>query len=74
MALLRMDHVGVVVDDLPAAVAFFEELGLEPEGKALVEGGWVDRIVALDGVRADIVMLCYLRGPAGIIELAQKLG
>jgi catechol 2,3-dioxygenase-like lactoylglutathione lyase family enzyme len=57
MALLRMDHVGVVVDDLPAAVAFFEELGLEREGEALVEGPWVDRIIALDGVRADIVML-----------------
>jgi catechol 2,3-dioxygenase-like lactoylglutathione lyase family enzyme len=57
MALLRMEHIGVVVDDLPAAIAFFEELGLELEGEVLVEGRWVDRIVALDGVRADIVML-----------------
>jgi catechol 2,3-dioxygenase-like lactoylglutathione lyase family enzyme len=57
MAVLRMDHVGVVVDDLPVAVAFFSELGLEPGGATPVEGDWVDRIIGLQGVRADIVML-----------------
>jgi hypothetical protein len=41
----RMDHVGVVVDDLEAAIAFFVELGMELEGEAPVEGGWVDRVV-----------------------------
>ena len=38
-----MDHVGIVVDDLAAAIAFFVELGLELEGEATVEGEWVDR-------------------------------
>ncbi|MCC9312291.1 VOC family protein [Kitasatospora sp. RB6PN24] len=57
MALLRMDNVGIVVDDLEAAVAFFAELGMELEGQALVEGPWVDGVVGLDGVRSDIVMM-----------------
>jgi len=53
----RMDNVGIVVDDLKAATAFFVELGLELEGEATVEGRWVDRVVGLDGVRGEIVML-----------------
>lgn len=53
----RMDHVGFVVDDLAAAVAFFVELGLEPEGEATVEGDWVDQLIGLDGVRADMVVV-----------------
>jgi catechol 2,3-dioxygenase-like lactoylglutathione lyase family enzyme len=57
MAILRMDHVGVVVDDLEAATAFFLELGLELEGEAAVEGRWVDRVVRLDDVRVDIAMV-----------------
>jgi catechol 2,3-dioxygenase-like lactoylglutathione lyase family enzyme len=52
-----MDNVGIVVDDLKVAVAFFVELGLELEGESTVEGQWVDRIVGLDGVRNDIAML-----------------
>ncbi|MBV8081610.1 MAG: VOC family protein [Candidatus Eremiobacteraeota bacterium] len=52
-----MDNVGIVVEDLKAAVAFFEELGLELEGETTVEGRWVDRVVGLDGVRSDIVMM-----------------
>ena len=55
--LQRMDNVGIVVDDLKAATAFFVELGLELEAEATVEGRWVDRIVGLDGVRSDIAML-----------------
>jgi len=55
--LERMDNVGIVVDDLKAATAFFVELGLELEGEATVQGRWVDRIVGLDGVRSDIAML-----------------
>ena len=57
MAIQRMDHVSVVVDDLEAATAFFTELGMELEGEAPVEGRWVDRINGLDGVRVDIVMM-----------------
>jgi catechol 2,3-dioxygenase-like lactoylglutathione lyase family enzyme len=52
-----MDHVGVVVDDLPAAIEFFGELGLELDGRASVGGEWVDRIVALDGVQAELAMV-----------------
>jgi catechol 2,3-dioxygenase-like lactoylglutathione lyase family enzyme len=57
MAIQRMDHVSVVVDDLEAAVGFFVELGMEVEAKAPIEGPWVDRINGLDGVRVDIVMM-----------------
>jgi catechol 2,3-dioxygenase-like lactoylglutathione lyase family enzyme len=57
MMIQRMDNVGIVVDDLAAATAFFVELGLELEGEATVEGRRVDRIVGLDGVRSDIAML-----------------
>jgi catechol 2,3-dioxygenase-like lactoylglutathione lyase family enzyme len=52
-----MDNVGIVVDDLRSAIAFFVELGLELEGEATVEGPSVDRIVGLDGVRSDVAML-----------------
>jgi len=52
-----MDHVGIVVDDLEAATEFFVELGFEPRGSGQVEGRWVDRIVALDGVRVDFAMM-----------------
>jgi catechol 2,3-dioxygenase-like lactoylglutathione lyase family enzyme len=57
MAILRMDHVGVVVEDLAAAVAFFVELGLELEGEAAVGGDWADQLLGLDGVRADIAVV-----------------
>ena len=53
----RMDNVGIVVDDLAGAIAFFVELGLELEGEATVEGESVDRVVGLDGVRSDIATL-----------------
>ncbi|WP_435588507.1 VOC family protein [Micromonospora chalcea] len=52
-----MDHVSVVVDDLPAAIAFFTELGMEVEGEMPVEGAWVDRVNGIDGVRVDIAMM-----------------
>ena len=52
-----MDHVGIVVDDLAATTAFFLELGLELQGERQVEGGWVDRVVGLEGVRAEIAMV-----------------
>jgi catechol 2,3-dioxygenase-like lactoylglutathione lyase family enzyme len=57
MTLLRMDNVLVVVDDLEAAIAFFAELGMELEGRATVDGAWVDRIVGLDGVRSEVATM-----------------
>ncbi len=52
-----MDNVSIVVDDLAAATAFFIELGLELDGETAVEGRWVDRVVGLDDVRADIAIV-----------------
>jgi catechol 2,3-dioxygenase-like lactoylglutathione lyase family enzyme len=57
MALQRMDNVLIVVEDIEAAKAFFAELGMELEGEHLVEGPMVDRVIGLDGVRADIAMM-----------------
>ncbi len=65
-----MEHVGIVVDDIAAATAFFVELGLKLQGEASVEGGWVDRAVGLDGVRAEIAMLETPDGH-GRVELAK---
>lgn len=70
MTIERMDHVGVVVDDLAAATAFFVELGLELQGEAQVEGDWVDRVVGLEGIRAQIAMLETPDGNARI-ELSE---
>jgi catechol 2,3-dioxygenase-like lactoylglutathione lyase family enzyme len=71
MTVLRLEHIGIVVDDLAAATAFFVAgLGLEVEGEASVEGGLVDRINGLEGVRADIVMLRTPDGD-GKFELAK---
>ncbi|GAA4896370.1 VOC family protein [Streptomyces coeruleoprunus] len=68
MTILRMDNVGIVVEDLAAAKAFFVELGLEVLGEQTVEGEWVDRVVGLEGVRCDIAMLATPDGH-GRIEL-----
>lgn len=70
MTVQRMDHAGFVVEDLAAAVGFFVELGLELEGEARVEGAWVDQLVGLDGVRADMAML-QVPGGGGRIELSR---
>jgi catechol 2,3-dioxygenase-like lactoylglutathione lyase family enzyme len=70
MAIQRMDHVSVVVGDLQAAVAFFAELGMELEGEAHIEGPWVDRVNALDGVRVDIAMMRTPDGD-GALELTK---
>jgi len=64
-----MDHVGIVVVDLPAAVEFFLQLGLERQGGASVEGPWVDRVIGLEGVRAEVAMLQTPDGH-GRVELA----
>jgi catechol 2,3-dioxygenase-like lactoylglutathione lyase family enzyme len=57
MTIKRLDHISVVVDDLPAAIDFFTTLGMAREGGAAVEGDWVDSINRLEGVQADIVMM-----------------
>ena len=70
MTLQRMDNVLIVVDDLEAAKAFFAELGMELEGETTVEGGWVDSVVGLEGVRADIAMMRTPDGH-GRVELSK---
>jgi catechol 2,3-dioxygenase-like lactoylglutathione lyase family enzyme len=70
MALLRMDNVLIVVEDLDAAVAFFIELGMELEGRMELEGEWVDRVIGIDGAKDEIATL---RTPDGHsrLELTQ---
>jgi catechol 2,3-dioxygenase-like lactoylglutathione lyase family enzyme len=70
MTIKRMDHVSIVVGDLPAAIEFFLELGLELQGEGMVEGSWVDRVVGLEGVRADIAMM-QTPGGHGRLELVK---
>ncbi|MHA6692087.1 VOC family protein [Devosia sp. A449] len=57
MALKRMDNVGIVVDDLGAAVDFFRELGLELEGRATIEGEWAGRVTGLGDQHVEIAMM-----------------
>jgi catechol 2,3-dioxygenase-like lactoylglutathione lyase family enzyme len=57
MALKRMDNVGIVVEDLEATVEFFRELGLELEGRAMVEGEWAGRVTGLGDQRVEIAMM-----------------
>jgi catechol 2,3-dioxygenase-like lactoylglutathione lyase family enzyme len=70
MTVQRLEHIGIVVDDLAAATAFFTALGLELEGEASVEGSSVDRINGLEGVRAEIAILKAPDGNAKL-ELAK---
>ncbi|MFJ6940639.1 VOC family protein [Streptomyces sp. NPDC101132] len=70
MAIQRMDNVGIVVDDLDAAVAFFVELGMELEGRTEVAGAFADQCTGLDGVRCDIAMVRTPDGH-GRLELAR---
>src|SRR5438270_13903918 len=57
MAVQRMDNVGIVVNDLPATIAFFRELGLELEGQATVDGDWAGRVTGLRDMRVEIAMM-----------------
>ena len=52
-----MDNVGIVVEDLPATIEFFRELGLELEGRAMVEGEWAGRVTGLGDQRVEIAMM-----------------
>jgi catechol 2,3-dioxygenase-like lactoylglutathione lyase family enzyme len=68
MTIQRMEHIGIVVDDLAGAIDFFVELGLVLQGQMPVEGRWVDRIVGLEGVRVDTAMMQAPNG-TGQLEL-----
>jgi catechol 2,3-dioxygenase-like lactoylglutathione lyase family enzyme len=70
VTLLRMDNVLVVVEDLDAAIAFFIELGMELEGRAVLEGAWVDGTIGIDGARDEIAMMRTPDGH-GKLELTQ---
>ena len=69
MAIKRVDNVGLVVEDLDGAIRFFEDLGLQLEGRTTVEGESVDRLLKLEGVRSEIASL---RAPGGVgIEISR---
>lgn len=70
MAIVRMDNVLIVVEDLERMIAFFLELGMELAGTAPVEGEWVERVIAVEGVSQEVAML---QAPGGgtKIELAK---
>ena len=72
MAVQRMDNVGIVVDDLPATIAFFRELGLELEGRATIEGDWSGRVTGLRDQRVETAMMRMPDGH-GAIELSRFL-
>ncbi|WP_342387451.1 VOC family protein [Salinicoccus bachuensis] len=66
MKIHRIDHVGIIVDDLTAAKAFFLDFGLEMLGEGEVEGEWVERIIGLEDVKEEVVMLRTPDGEANI--------
>lgn len=70
MGLKRMDNVGIVVESLDAAISFFQELGLQLQGRALVEGEWAGRITGLGNQRVEIAMLATPDGH-GRLELSR---
>jgi catechol 2,3-dioxygenase-like lactoylglutathione lyase family enzyme len=72
MTVRRMDNVGIVVDDLPATITFFRELGLELEGQAVVEGEWAGRVTGLGDQRVEIAMMRTPDGH-GQLELSRFL-
>lgn len=70
MKIQRIDHVGINVNDLPAAKAFFLDLGLEMMGEGIVEGEWAERIIGLHDLKSEVVMLQTPDGE-GRIELSK---
>jgi catechol 2,3-dioxygenase-like lactoylglutathione lyase family enzyme len=72
MPVKRLDNVGIVVDDIDAAIAFFEELGLELEGRAPIEGEWADGVTGLRDMRVEIAMMRTPDGH-GRLELSRFL-
>ncbi len=72
MTVKRMDNVGIVVEDLDAAVEFFTELGLELEGRAPIEGPWADGVTGLQNQRVEVAMMRTPDGH-GRVELSRFL-
>lgn len=70
MGVKRLDHIGIIVEDLEVMIAFFAELGMEIEGRAEISGAWAERVTGLPGMRTEIVMLRMPDG-TGRIELSQ---
>src|SRR3982750_393397 len=72
MSLKRMDNVGILGEDLDAAIEFFAELGLELEGRAPIEGKWADGVTGLRDMRVEIAMMRTPDGH-GRLELSRFL-
>lgn len=70
MTLKRMDHVSVVVEDMPGAIAFFKAIGMELEGEMAVQGSTVDRLCGIEGIQSDVAMMRMPDGH-GRIELTK---
>ncbi len=68
----RLDNVGIVVEDLTAAVAFFEALGLELEGRGVIEGEWAGRVTGLGDQQVEVAMMRTPDGN-GRVELSRFL-
>ena len=65
----RFDHVGITVSDLDAAVEFFTSLGLEGDGRQVIEGDFIDTVCGIPGSRTEIVMLAP-PGGGTMVELS----
>lgn len=72
MTLRRMDNMGIVVEDLDAAIAFFGEIGLELEGRAMIEGEWAGRVTGLGDQQVEVAMMRTPDGH-GRLELSRFL-
>lgn len=67
---VRMDNIGIVVEDLTPAIEFFTELGLELEGRAMAEGEWAGRVTGLGDQRVEVAMMRTPDGH-GRVELSR---
>ena len=72
MTVTRMDNIGIVVEDLDATIAFFTELGLNLEGRAMIEGEWAGRVTGLGNQQVEIAMMVMPDGH-GRLELSRFL-
>lgn len=70
--LLRMDNVGIVVESLDNAIAFFTEIGLRLEGRGIIEGEWAGRITGVEAQRVEVAMMVTPDGHSRL-EISQFL-